>query len=136
MENQNKLRRTLFLTATFALLAFAAACLFYGGNNFVIHSVGLLAIFASLALGRRSRTLPQSPEVRAMQSAWALKPWHWMVGLALVIAVVASYIWLQHDAVTGGKNAIPVYAFAGVVVLSAGWWGGLFARWKSQRGIQ
>lgn len=71
-----------------------------------------------------------------MQSAWALKPWHWMVGLALVIAVAASYIWLQHDAMTGGKSVVPVYAFAAVIVLSAGWWGGLFARWKSQRRIQ
>jgi hypothetical protein len=59
-----------------------------------------------------------------------------MVGLALAVAVLVSYIWLQQDAMTGGKSAIPVYAFAAAILLSAGWWGGLFARWSSQRRIQ
>lgn len=136
MENQDKLKRAFFLTAQIVLFAIAAACLYYAHNNFAIRSVGILAIFASLAILRRSRTLPASPEVRGMQSAWALKPWHWLIGLVLVIAVVASFIWLQHDATTGGKSAVPVYAFAAAILLSAGWWGGLCARWLSQRRIQ
>jgi len=135
MGNRDKLKRAFFLAAQIVLFAVAAICLYYAHGNFAIRSVGLLAIFVSLAIIRRSRTLPASPEVRAMESAWALKPWHWLVGLVLVIAVVASYKWLQHDAMTGGKSAIPVYAFAAAILLSAGWWGGLFARWLSQRRI-
>jgi len=133
MTSPNKLKRTLFITAQFVLFAVAAICLFYAHNNFMIRSVGILALFASLALVRQSRTLPASPEVRAMQSAWALKPWHWLVGLALIVVVAASYTWLQQDAMTGGKSAFPVYVFAAAIVLSAGWWAGLWARWSSQR---
>ena len=136
MASPSKLKRALFLTAQFTLFAVAAICLFYAHDNFMIRSVGITALFASLALVRRSRTLPASPEVRAMQRAWALKPWHWLVGLALIVAVAASYMWLQQDAMTGGKTAVPVYAFAGAIVLSAGWWAGLFARWLNQRRIQ
>ena len=133
MGNPNKLRRAFFLTATFALLAFAAVCLFYGGNNFVIHTVGLLAIFASLALGRRSRTLPVSPEVRAMQSAWVLKPWHWLVGLGLIVCVGAALGWLYWaSTVPGYKRAAPAYAFAAAALVCGGWWAGLFARWLSR----
>ena len=90
MANPNKLQRALFLTAQFVLLAVAAICLYYAHNSFMIRSVGTLAIFASLAIVRRSRTLPASPEVRAMQSAWALKPWHWLVGLGLILTVAAT----------------------------------------------
>jgi len=134
MENSNKLRRTLFLTATFALLAVAAICLFYGGNNFVVQSIGILAIFASLAIGRRSRrTLPASPQVRAVQSAWALKPWHWLVGLVLVVIVAATLVWLYWaSTVPGYKGAAPVYAFAAAALVCGGWWAGLFARWLSR----
>jgi hypothetical protein len=133
MESPDKLKRAFFLTAQIVLFTIAASCLYFAHNNFAIRSVGILAIFASLAILRRSRTLPASPEVRAMQSAWALKPWHWLVGLGLIFAVVASFIWLQHDAATGGKSAVPVYAFAATILVSAGWWGALFARWLSQR---
>lgn len=136
MENLDKLKHAFLLAAQIGLFVFAAICLYYAYNNFAIRSVGLLAIFASLAIVRRSKKLPASPEVRAMENAWALKPWHWLVGLTLIIAVVASYKWLQHDAMTGGKSAIPVYAFAAAILLSAGWWGGLFAQWLSQRRIQ
>jgi hypothetical protein len=136
MASPDNPKRVLIPAAQFMLLAIAAACLFYANDNFMIRGAGILAIFASLAITRRSRTLPASPEVRAMQSAWALKPWHWLVGLALVIATAAAYIWLQHDAATGGKSAVPVYVFAAVTLLSACWWAGLFARWQSQRRTQ
>jgi len=133
MGNPNNLKRTLFVAATFALLAFAAICLFYGGNNFVIRSIGLLAIFASLALGRRSRTLPASPEVRAMQSAWVLKPWHWLVGLVLIVCVVAALAWLYWaSTIPGYERTAPVYAFAAAALVCSGWWAGLFAWWLSR----
>ena len=133
MGNPNKVRRALFLTATFLLLAFAAFCLFYVQNNFVIHSVGLLAIFASLALGRRSRTLPASPEVRAMQSALALKPWHWLVGLGLIATVVVALAWLYWTStIPNYKGAAPLYAFAAAAVVCGGWWAGLLGRWLSR----
>lgn len=134
MENSNKIKRALFLTATFALLAVAAICLFYGGSNFVVQSIGTLAIFASLAIGRRSRsTLPTSPQVRAMQSALALKPWHWLVGLILVVIVAATLAWLYWaSTVPGYKGAAPVYAFAAAALACGGWWAGLFARWLSR----
>lgn len=125
---QNKLTRVLFLTAQFALLAVAAICLYYAHNNFVIQSIGLLAIFAFLAIVRRSRTLPASLEVRAMQSAWVLKPWHWLVGLALIVTVAATLAWLYWDAATGYKDVAPVYAFAAAALVCGVWWAGLIAR--------
>lgn len=133
MEISNKPKCAFFLTAQIVFLAIAASCLYFAHNNFAIRSVGILAIFSSLAILRRSRMLPASPEVRAMQSAWALKPWHWIVGLGLIFAVVASFIWLQHDAAAGGKSAAPVYAFAAAILVGAVWWGTLFVRWSSQR---
>jgi hypothetical protein len=133
MANPNKLKRALFLTAQFVLLAVAAICLYYAHNNFVIRSIGLLAIFAFLAIVRRLRKLPTSPEVRAMQSAWALKPWHWLVGLGLIITVAATLAWLYWaSTIPGYKGAAPVYAFAAAVVVCGGWWAALFARWFSR----
>lgn len=133
MGNPNKLRRGLFLAATLAPLAVAALCLFYGGNNFVAQSVGMLAMFASLAVGRRLRTSPASPEVRAMQSAWTLKPWHWLVGLALIASVAATLAWLHWaSTIPGYKGAEPVYAFAAAGLVCGGWWAGLIARWSSR----
>jgi hypothetical protein len=135
MTSPYKLKRTFFLTAQFVLLAVAAICLYYdyAHTNFMIRSVGLLAIFAALAIVRRSRALPGSPEVRAMQSAWAMKPWHWLVGLGLIVTVVATLAWLYWaSTVTGYKGAAPVYAFAAAAVVCGGWWAGLFARWLSR----
>jgi hypothetical protein len=129
---QNKLKRTLFLTAQFALLAVSAVCIYYGHNNFGVRSIGLLAIFAFLAIFRRSRTLPASPEVRAMQDAWALKPWHWLVGFALLITVAATFVWLYWDAATGYKDVAPVYAFAATAFVSSLWWAVLIARRSSR----
>ncbi|WP_426701357.1 hypothetical protein ACPPVV_18705 [Rhodanobacter sp. Col0626] len=129
---QNKIKRMLFLIAQFALLAVAAIFIYYGHNNFGIRSIGLLAIFAFLAIFRRSRAWPASPEVRAMQDAWALKPWHWLVGLALLITVAATFAWLYWDAATGYKDVAPVYAFAAAAFVSSLWWAVLIARRSSR----
>lgn len=136
MESPDKLKRAFFLAAQIVLFAIAASCLYFAHNNFAIRSVGILSLFASLAILRRSRSLPASPEVRAMQSAWALKPWHWLVGLSLILTVAATFIWLQQDAATGGKSTVPVYAFAAAIVVSGGWWSALYARWSSRRRSQ
>jgi hypothetical protein len=132
MTNSNILKRTLFLLTQLVLLAVAAICLYYAHDNFTIRSIGLLAIFVSVALVRRSRALPASSEVRAMQSAWALKPWHWVVGLALAVSVAVTLVWLFQDATTGYKDVAPVYAFAVAGLVCAGWWAGLIARWLNR----
>lgn len=130
MATPDKIKRTLFLAMQFALLAVAGISLYYAHNNFVVQSIGLLAIFACLAIVRRSRTLPATPEVRAMQSAWALKPWHWLVGLGLLITAAAAFAWLYWaSTIPGYKGAAPVYAFAAAGMACGCWWAGLFARW-------
>lgn len=129
---QNKLKRVLSLTVQFALLAVAAICVYYGQNNFFIRSIGMLAIFSFIAIIRQSRTLPASPEVRAMQNAWALKPWHWLVGFALIVSVAVTLAWLYWDAATGYKDVAPVYAFAAAALVCGVWWAGLIARRSSR----
>ena len=132
MVTMGKPKRALAVGLQLVLLAIAAICIFYGGNSFAIHSAGILGIFAALAIALRSRSSLRAPVTGGTQGALALKPWHWLVGLALIIAVVAAVIWLHNDAMTGGKSGAPAYAFAATSLLSAGWWGGLFARWLRQ----
>lgn len=129
MADLNKLKRILSLILQLALLVIAAFCFFYAANNFAVRCIGILAIFTSLAIARRSRMVPAAPEVQAMQGAWALKPWHWLVGLALVIGVAAALAWLYWASATGYKGVAPVYAFAAAAVVCGGWWAGLVARW-------
>ena len=88
-----------------------------------------------MALGRAlvpTEAQLHSPKVdeKAMP---ALKPIHWVVGTVLAIAWVAAYWALHRAALRGYEDVFPVYAFAGIGLVSAGWWAAMFARWYSSK---
>jgi len=129
MAAPHKLKRTISLTLQVLLLVFAAACIFYGQHNFAIRSVGLLAIFGGLALVRNSRR--SSPSIRIHNSpAFSVKPWQWLVGLALVVVLAAALAWLFYDAATGYRSGVaPIYVFIAATLFCSLWWGAIFMRW-------
>ena len=124
-----KLKRALSLASQALLLAFAAACIFYGQHNFAIRSVGLLAIFGGLVLVRNSRRSIPSIGV-PNRPAFSVKPWQWLVGLVLVVALAAALAWLFYDAATGYRSgAAPIYVFIAAGLFCSLWWGTIFMRW-------
>jgi hypothetical protein len=126
-----KLKRALSLTLQALLLAFAAVCIFYGQHNFAIRSVGLLAIFGGLVLIRNSRR--SSPAILVhSRPIFSVKPWQWLVGLVLVVALACALAWLFYDAATGYRSGIvPVYVFIAATLFCGSWWGAIFIRWLS-----
>ena len=131
MKFPNNLKRLLIVALQIGLFVFAIICVLYG--SFALRSIGILAVFCALAIGRKSRPVYFTPEPTDMQSALALRPWHWIVGLTFFVAWLASYVWLQQDAMSGGKSATPVYVLALVVVLGGIWWAVLIGRWIQSR---
>jgi drug/metabolite transporter (DMT)-like permease len=105
------------------LLAFAGVCILYGQHNFAIRLVGLLAIFGGLVLVRNSRR--PSPAIRInVRAAFSVKPWQWLVGLALVAIFAAALAWLFYDAATGYRSGTaPIYVFGTATLLVSLWWG-------------
>jgi drug/metabolite transporter (DMT)-like permease len=126
-----KLKRALFLTLQALLLAFAAVCIFYGQHNFAIRSVGLLAIFGGLILVRNSRRSSSAIRVHN-KPTFSVKPWQWLVGLVLLVALAAALAWLFYDAATGyGSGIAPIYVFIAATLFCSLWWGAIFIRWLS-----
>jgi hypothetical protein len=133
-QDPRKVRRGLFAVAILLLLA-AGAAFFMGGKDFTIRSLGLLALIVGVYLVRASKvnstrsalviTSSQGTDSDAKKSGGRLM---WIIGAALLPIAVASYFYVQQDALHGYHEVLPVYVFAGVAVLCTLVWSYLVAR--------
>jgi|SRR6185312_16185370 len=129
MTNQKNFKPIVFRVLALVLWGVAAIA-FFTGHGVVLHSLAMILVLASVSLVQRSRTSVETPKVREMRQAWALKPWHWLAGVALVVPVVVSLALMYRSALNGYTgSAFPIYAFAISSLLCGGWWSALFARW-------
>jgi hypothetical protein len=129
MAASKKLKLAFLFAVQMLLLGFAALYMFYGQHNFAIRSIGILAIFAGLALVRTTRQVRFGAPLQN-KPAFSVKRWHWLVGVALVILLATSYAWLFHAAAPGYKGGlVPLWAFLAATLACSAWWGNLFIRW-------
>jgi hypothetical protein len=129
MAAPHKLKRVMSITLQVLLLAFAAVCMFYGQHNFAIRSVGLLAIFGGLVLVRNSCRASSTFRIHN-RPVFSVKPWQWLVGIALIVVLAAAIAWLFYDAATGyTSGTAPIYVFIAAGLFCSLWWGGISMRW-------
>jgi uncharacterized YccA/Bax inhibitor family protein len=129
MAAHKKLKVTLLFALQALLLVFAALCMFYGQHNFVIRSTGILAIFAGLGLVRATRRVRFGTSLQSKPS-FTVKRRQWLVGVALVLVLAASYAWLFHTAAPSYTGSLaPLWFFVAAFLACSVWWGGLFIRW-------
>jgi len=129
MVAPKKLKLAFLFAIQVLLLGFAALCMFYGRDNFVIRSIGILAIFAGLALVRATRRVRFGAPLQS-KPPFYVKRWQWLVGAALVIVLAASYAWLFHAAAPGYKGGpTPLWVFLAAILACGAWWSNLFIRW-------
>jgi hypothetical protein len=101
-----------------ALLAFAGAVFFLRPHEFGSRSLGLLAIFVSLWLVRRSNMYvwrARGQMVGAWSPATAAKRigrLAWTLTAVSLVACGVFYFLMYLDLLHGGKETWPVYAFA------------------------
>jgi hypothetical protein len=120
-------RRYALRFVAILLLLLGAAAFVLSSHDFVIRSFGVLALLASVQLGRMSRS--QSPTLRELSLAGSKRPGRimWNVGFALSLLSGFSFWLLYVDAVHGGHAVWPVYMFAGITLACAGVWGYIIA---------
>jgi len=129
MANQKKFKPIAFRVLALVLWGVAAIA-FFAGHDVVVHSLAMILVLFSVSLIQRSRMSVETPEVRDIRRAWALKPWQWLVGVALVVPMVVSLALMYRSVLNGYTgSAFPIYAFAMSSLLCGGWWSALFARW-------
>ncbi|MES2404892.1 MAG: hypothetical protein V4567_11235 [Pseudomonadota bacterium] len=131
MATPSHTQRVLFGTLSVLSFVIAAVAFFAFRQSFVVTCIVLLAAAAGAQAARRARGLPAvaswSPE---KQKALALKPWHWLVGLALIGLVVVSVGWLYSIAQNGYNGSVfSLYFFAVTFLICGLWWAMLFTRW-------
>ena len=115
-ESSSRFKHYLISAVQWALLAFAAVCMYY---DYTI--VGVIAIFLVTSLIKRRHSIAAIP----------IKSWQWLVGLALVVAWIAATIWTFYDATHGHHHNFGPLIALNVVTSSLCflWWGGLFT-WR------
>jgi hypothetical protein len=97
-----------------ALIVFAAVSFFLWHNSFVIRSLGLVAILLSGWLVRRSNALVWQVQNQVLAKPdRRVGPLAWTLTAASLVAVVAFYFLMYVEELHGGRDAWPVYAFAG-----------------------
>jgi len=128
MVTPNRLRQITFGFLAVLLFVVALGAIAFG-RGLVVPFAGVLAAAGGAQAAQRARGLPASAWRPYPQNALALKRWHWLVGLTLTIAAAAAFVWLEHDAATGGKSVAPLYVFAAAALLGGLWWVGLLVRW-------
>ena len=133
--SQNVVRKRYGLFAlAILLLLFGGVGIYLGSHNYPIRVLSLVAIMASAYLVRISHVHERSglPEasLRGKDLKTAKGPGRplWIVSLALVPLLGASFFLLRYDAVNGGHEAWPADVFAGVVIACAIVWGYLAAK--------
>lgn len=121
-----KFNYALLLALQGLLLAFVVLGIYYGHLNFVVRTIGLLAIFGVVLLvhnQRRSR-------LRRNRPPFPVKRREWLVGGALLVVLGASIAWLFHDASVGYKGGGgPLFVFLAAVLACSLWWGSISSRW-------
>jgi hypothetical protein len=129
MAAPKKLKVAMLFALQALSLVFAAFCMFYGQHNFAIRSIGLLAIFAGLALVGATRRVRFGVPLQS-KPAFSVKRWQWLVGVALVIVMAASYAWLLHSSVPGYKGGLaPLWVFLAAILACFAWWSNILLRW-------
>jgi hypothetical protein len=132
-QNLARKRYGLFVLAMLLVLL-GGAGIYAGSHNYPIRLLGLAAIVTSAYLARISNVHDRSDSPEASDRGNDLKTAKgpgrllWIVSLALVLLLGASFFLLHIDAVNGGHEAWPVDAFAGVVLACAIVWGYLAAK--------
>ena len=132
-QNVVRKRYGLFVLATLLLL-FGGVGIYLGSHNYAIRVLGLAAIMASVYLVRISNVhdRPGLPEAsrrgKYPKTAKGQGRLLWIVSVALVPLLGASFFLLHIDAVNGGHEAWPADVFAGVVLACAIVWGYLAAK--------
>ncbi|MDE2465405.1 MAG: hypothetical protein KGO02_17085 [Alphaproteobacteria bacterium] len=108
-----------------ALIVFAVVAFLLRPNEFWVESLGFLAILVSVWLVRRSNeyvrrargqvSVKWSPTERAKQ----IGPLSWALTGASLVACGIFYVVMYLDALHGGKEGWPAYAFGGAAVALA-----------------
>jgi hypothetical protein len=126
-------RYGLFVLAILLLL-FGGVGIYLGSHNYPIRVLGSVAILASAYLVRISHVHDRSGLPEASDSGKDIKTPKaparllWIVSVALVPLLAASFFLLHNDAVNGGREAWPADLFASVVLVCAVVWGYLAAK--------
>jgi uncharacterized protein (UPF0333 family) len=126
-------RYGLFVLAILLLLL-GGVGIYLGSHNYSIRVLGDVAIIASVYLVRISNVHIRSglPVARGqMENLKTVKgPGRllWIVSIALVPLLGASFFLVYIDAAHGGNEAWPADLFAGVGLICAGVWGCLAAK--------
>ena len=116
------------------LLVFACTSFVLQFNNFAMCALGLVAILVSVWLVRVSKVHTRSStglETGGGNSAGTSKRLQLIrsaVGVASLLAMGASYLYLYNDAVDGYHRTFPVYVFGGTWLAGAVIWGYLAVR--------
>ena len=137
MATSNRTQRTLFGILSVLSFALAAVAIFAFRQSFVVTCIALLAAAAGAQAARRARGLPAVSAWSAeKQKALALRPWHWLAGLVLIVPVAVSVAWLYRIALNGYNGPVlSLYFFLISFLVCGGWWSVLFIRWLHGRRI-
>jgi hypothetical protein len=124
MAEFSKLKYSVLLASQVLLLALAVLCVHFGANV-----VGAVAILGMLVLVRYAQKY-RFPVLRRSKPPCPIKSWQWATGLAFLVILAATTVWLFHDSATGAKGSgALLYAFIAALLLCTFWWLGLFMRW-------
>ena len=126
---------------SYSLFALAIVCILSGGavnfifiNNFVIRSLGLVLLVAGVLLAKSSnirgiKRVYLSSSQGANTSSRKRPGWLSLcLSLASAGAIGMSYIYMRKDALAGGQEGWPAYAFAVSVLVAAVVWGYVVAK--------
>jgi len=132
-EGKNEKRYGVYAIAI-TLLVVSAAALVFGGNSFAMRCLGIVACIAAVRFVQISKLRGQ-PSIHSIGEQGielhrGPPSVMWVIGAALLAAVLVAGFLLYRDAAEGYKDAFPVYAFAASVVLCGGFWGYLLSRYS------
>lgn len=118
------------------LLLLGGIAFFFEPHNYMIRSLGLLAILGSVPLVRTSRVHSRDPvpaDGEWIDLTAPGKPSHamWFIGIALLVLAGISLLLMGIDARHGGHSGWPVYLFAGVALACAGVWSAIIAKLRN-----
>jgi hypothetical protein len=116
------------------LLVLGGIAIFMGSQNFVIRSVGLAFVMASVYLIQASKVRNRSGlpvaggEIDNPNVSGGPGLLLWIASVSLVPILVCAWYLLHLDAANGGQEVWPVYVFAGVALICAVVWSLLGAK--------
>jgi hypothetical protein len=129
MTPPNGTPRKSYLLFSLAVLLglLGGAAFFLEPHNFLIRSLGLLALIGSVQLVRISRvhSSDQRVDLTASKAPGRLM---WFVGIALLLLWGLSCFFMYIDAVRGYHTGWPVYMFVGVGLACAVVWSYIVAK--------